>query len=303
MKKTILFFLFAGSIGFFFSCSSDSPDAEKKLLYDTATKATVQINREVLDEMIQTLPQPIEIAGIITKSNMPFSKEMLVPSENATNYKDMYNQSLAFGAYGVDLGYINLNEKTLYTLEYLESIKTLSEDIKVDQFFDFSTLAELSKNKNNADSLVQISTKNFNKIDNFLREQERGELSVLILVGAWLEGMHMFGEINKNAPSDDIRKRIGEQKIVFDNVYAIVQKLNSIGYYKDMQNEMTMLKTAYDSVKITYNYKQPEMKEVNGELVVVDQTETIVDISPDAVSTIITQVEKIRSNYILSNSK
>lgn len=292
--------LLAGAALFAASCNSgDSSSAEKNLFADTSGTKKVQINREVLDEMIQTLPQPIEIAGIISKSNMPFSKEMLVPSENANSYKDMYYQSLAFGAYGVDLGYINLKEENMYTLEYLESIKTLSEDIKVDQFFDFFTLAELAKNKNNADSLVQISTRNFNKIDGFLREQNRGELSVLILMGAWLEGMHVFGEINKTKPSDDMANRIGEQKVVFDNVYALLDKLSSIEHFSKMKNDFDGLKKAYEAVTISYVYKQPVMKEVNGELVVEDQSETKVTATPEAISNIITQVDNIRSLYIL----
>jgi hypothetical protein len=276
---------------------------EQRLLSDTAGTKKVQINREVLDEMIQTLPQPIEIAGIISKSNMPFSKEMLVPSEYAGGYKDMYYQSLAFGAYGVDLGYINLNQDNMYALEYLESIKTLSEDIKVDQFFDFFTMAEMAKNRNNADSLAHISTRNFNKIDGFLREQNRGELSVLILIGAWLEGMHVFGEINKNSPSQDIQTRIGEQKVVFDNVYALLDKLSSIDHFSKMKTDFEGLKKAYDGVTVSYIYKQPEMKEVNGELVVVDQSETKVTIDPPTVDSIIASVNTIRTNYILKAQK
>lgn len=304
MYQTKIRLLLAGAITLSAACSSgDSSNAEKDLFADTAGAKKVQINREVLDEMIQTLPQPIEIAGIISQSNMPFSKEMLVPSENASEYKDMYNQSLAFGAYGVDLGYINLNNETMYTLEYLESIKTLSEDIKVEQFFDFFTLSEMAKNKNNADSLVQISTRNFNKIDGFLREQNRGELSVLILTGAWLEGMHVFGEINKNAPSKDIQDRICEQKVIFDNVNALLDKLSAIEYFSKLKSDLAPLKTAYDSITITYIHKEPVMKEVNGELIFEDQSETQISASPEAINSVISAVNTIRTNYLLNPKK
>jgi len=94
------------------SCSNDAETkTEEQILAESNTKPAVQINRAVFDEMIQSLPQPIEIANIITKSQMPFSKEMLVPSSNSDKYIDKYYQSMAFGAYGVDLGYINLNDK------------------------------------------------------------------------------------------------------------------------------------------------------------------------------------------------
>ncbi len=294
MKKIVIVSL---PLLFLLACSDDS-QKEKDIMADTAGGTQVQINKQVLGEMIRTLPQPIEIADIISKSHMEFSSDMLVPSELSTKYIDKYSQSLAFGAYGVDLGYINLNEKTLYTLEYLESIKNLAENIKVDQFFDFSTLAELSRNRNNADSLIQISTKNFNKIDEFLREKNRGELSVLILVGAWIEGMHMFGEIHKTNP--EVKTKIGEQKVIFGNVYAILEKLNTIEYFANLKKDMEPLKLAYDQVGITTTYRQPETKEVNGELIIIDKSETTVDIDDKMTKQIISEIENIRTKYLLT---
>lgn len=280
------------------SACSDDPGTEKNILADTTSGPAVQINRQVLDEMVRTLPQPIEIADIISKSNMEFSAAMLVPSDLSSSYADKYSQSLALGAYGVDLGYINLNEKTLYTLQYLESIKNIAEAIKVEQFFDFATLAELSKNRNNADSLIQLSTRNFNRIDEFLREKDRGELSVLILIGAWLEGMHMFGEIHKTNKS--IETRIGEQKVIFGNISALMEKLNMVPYFASLKKDMNELQVAYDSVQITTVYKQPETQEVNGELVIIDKSETKVEITEATAEKIINSIEAIRKKHLLT---
>ncbi|MGL5889141.1 MAG: hypothetical protein ACRC3B_04615 [Bacteroidia bacterium] len=302
MKKTLYLLLSASAIFVAgVSCSdSASADAEKKLMDESSKGASVQINRAVLDELIHTLPQPIEMADIIAKSGMDFSKEILVPSDNASGYKDKYMQSLAFGAYGVDLGYINLNDKSLYALEYLESISVLSKELSVDQFFDYSTLMELSKNKKNADSLIAISTRNFNQIDQFLREKDRGELSVLILIGAWIEGMHMFSEIRKANPNEDITKRIGEQKVVFENISLLLTKLAVSDEFKPLQADFTELGKAYEKISISYEYKQPESKEVNGELVIIDKTETKVTMTAADADAVCEKVEVLRTKYLLT---
>jgi hypothetical protein len=301
MKKSLLQFLSAAVIlvaGV--SCSdSANADAEKKLMDESAKGASVQINKEVLDELIHTLPQPIEMADIIAKSGMDFSKEILVPSDNASGFKDKYSQSLAFGAYGVDLGYINLNDKSLYALEYLESISVLSKELSVDQFFDYSTLMELSKNKKNADSLIAISTRNFNQIDQFLREKDRGELSVLILIGAWIEGMHMFAEIRKANPTEDITKRIGEQKVVYENIALLLTKLAVSEDFKQLHADFGELGKVYDKISISYEYKQPESKEVNGELIIIDKTETKVTMTASDADAVCEKIESIRSKYLL----
>jgi hypothetical protein len=299
MKRKLLVIFIASGMGVASCSEKNSSDKEKNILSQSNDTMQVKINRDALNEMIQSLPQPIEIADIISKSDMAFSKGMLIPADLSEKFSDKYFQAMAFGAYGVDLGYININEKSIYSLEYLESIKNLAEELKVSQFFDFSTLAELSKNRENMDSLIQISTRNFNKIDEFLRDEDRGELSVLILIGAWMEGMHMFGEIEKTSPSADMKQRIGEQKIIFDNVMALLEKLSSIDHFKKLTADFAELKNAYDKVTISYIYKTPVSKEVNGELVIEDNSETKVEITDETVTQVINAVEKIRTKYLL----
>jgi hypothetical protein len=161
-------------------------------------------------------------------------------------------------------------------------------------------LSNLAKNKKNTDSIIQLSTENFNKIDVFLREQNRGELSVLMLIGAWVEGMNMFCEIYNDSPSADISKRICEQKVVFDNVYSILGKLNKIGYFKELEKSFSNLKLSYDKIKVSYIQKKPIMKEENGELILKDQTETIVESSQKEISNVVKEIQKLRNLYFAS---
>ncbi|PBQ34539.1 hypothetical protein CNR22_23065 [Sphingobacteriaceae bacterium] len=298
MKKNILIIL----SGFLISgCNTSSDNKNEADILNTKsdTLQSVNISREVLDDMMQTLPSPIEMANLITQSKGGFKKELLIPSENAESYSDKYSQALALGGYGVDLGYLNLNNKMLYTMNYLESINTVSKELRVNQFLDFSVLSTLAKNRNNVDSLIQISTNNFNQINEYLRSQNRGDLSVLILVGSWLEGLHMFTAIVQENPSDEVKKRIGEQKVIIDNIYAILNKIENIPYYKDLKMKLAGLKKAYAHVKISYIYKEPEMKEVNGELVVTDNSESIIEVAPADIQTISIEVKKLRSDIFL----
>jgi hypothetical protein len=301
MKKCLVTTAAIAAILFLVSCADDAEKgSEEKILAEASKTSKVQISKEVFDEMIQSLPQPIEIANIITKAKMPFSKNMLVPSDYSEKYADKYGQALAFGAYGVDMGYINLNDKKIYVIEYLEAIKNVAAELKVDQFFDFQTLMELTKNRHNADSLIHISTKNFNRIDEALREENRGELSVLMLIGSWTEGLHMFGELYKKEPTDDMLKRIGEQKIVFENIMVILVKLDEIKYFSEMRENIKPLKAAFDQVKISYEYHEPETKEVNGELVIIDKTETKVTVTPETAAEIIKSLEAFRKKNLLT---
>jgi hypothetical protein len=297
MKKSILITF----TGFIFAACSTEPSKEADLL-NTKPDSTqnVAISRDILDEMMRTLPSPIETANLITKSKTNFNKELLIPTESAEKFNDKYSQALALGGYGVDLGYLNLNNKTLYVVSYLESVNTIAKDLKVDQFLSFELLNDLANNRNNVDSLIQISTENFNGIDEYLRSQNRGDLSVLILVGSWLEGLHMFNNIAKSNPSEEITNRIGEQKVIIDNMYAILKKLEHIDYYKNLRKELDGMKKIFDTVKISYTYHEPTMKEVNGELVIEDNTETTIAITREQLGAIDKEITRLRSKLFLT---
>ena len=300
MKKPLIIIatgLFLAGCG-----SSQNEKQEADLMAANAdTAQTIKISQDVLDAMMQTLPSPIETANLITQSKSGFNKALLIPSKNASRFPDKYSQALALGGYGVDLGYLNLNDKVLYMVEYLESVHTVSKELKVDQFMDFSTLNNLAKNKNNVDSLILLSTKNFKQMDEYLRSQNRGDLSVLILVGSWIEGLHMFTKIAKENPSQEISTRIGEQKIIIDNIYAILDKLENVPYYKGLKVKLDGLKAVYANVKIEYIYKAPEMKEVNGQLEVIDNSTSVVTITQNDIETIEKEISKLRASVFEIN--
>ncbi|PBQ33780.1 hypothetical protein CNR22_18990 [Sphingobacteriaceae bacterium] len=279
------------------SCgNSKNSELEAELMNDSADSSqSISISRDVLDEMMQTLPSPIETANLITQSKSSFKKELLIPAQNAVNFPNKYTQALALGGYGVDLGYINLNNKMLYVVEYLESVNTISKELKVNQFLDFSTLNNLAKNRDNVDSLIRISTENFNHIDEYLRSKERGDLSVLILIGSWVEGLHMFNNIAKENPSEEITKRIGEQKIIINNIYAILDKIDKIAYYRELKEKLKGLKDVYANVKVSYVYKEPVTKEVNGELVIEDGSESVVEVTAKDLEAIDREITKLRN--------
>lgn len=298
MKKTITIALSAMIL---MSCKdSNNAEMEAELMNQSIDSSqSVSISRDVLDEMMQTLPSPIETANLITQSKSSFNKQLLIPAQNAVNFPNKYSQALALGGYGVDLGYINLNNKMLYVVEYLESVNTISKELKVSQFLDFSTLNNLAKNRNNVDSLIRISTENFNHIDEYLRSKERGDLSVLILIGSWVEGLHMFNHIAKENPSPEITKRIGEQKIIINNIYAILDKIDKVAYYRELKGKLKGLKDVYANVKISYIYKEPVTKEVNGELVIEDASESIVEVTKDDLASIDKEITKLRDSIFI----
>jgi hypothetical protein len=287
---------------FLFSCGGNEKDETLEVknmnAQDTARLVAVNISEEAITNIIQSIPTPIEISSLIKDAGAQYDANMLNPAGNVSKYNS--NKDIAFniGVYSADLGYINIYEKTYSALEYLSAVKKLADEIKIGQFFDFETLKRIAANNKNYDSLLFISTDNFNKMDKHLREQKRGELSVLMITGAWLEGMHVATQVCKVKETKDLVDRVGYQKINLDNLLMILNAYNQNKYFADLATEFTRLKKIYEKVAITTEYKEPETKEINGKLVIVDNSKSSVDISEATLQEITVAVDEIRGKLI-----
>ncbi len=282
------------------SCGSDQDSLKKNVLVDS-TLSKVTISDETINGIINSIPSPLETVTLIKESGLKYDESYLNPADNSEKYKTKYAKSFAIGIYSADLGYLNLYEKNITSINYIIAVRKISQDLGLEQFFDFETLKRLASSNKNLDSLLYISTSCFNKMDTYLRKNKRSEQSSLIVIGAWLEGLYFETQMAKNNPSKKIRESIGAQKVAVGNIMAILEAYKSDNFFKNIENQIDPLKKLFDKVAITYVYKEPEVKEVNGELVVVEKSESEVTIPEDVFSSILSSTAQIR-NAVLNNA-
>ncbi|MEQ9062610.1 MAG: hypothetical protein RIE58_00425 [Vicingaceae bacterium] len=267
---------------------------EEEVEESSATK----MSDEVLAEIIRGIPAPVELVALIKSSGAEYSEALLNPTENTEKYTTSYQQALNLGIYGADLGYINMYEKTISSLSYLNAVKQMADLIKVGQFFDFNTLKRLSSNKENIDSLLFITTSNFNRMDEYLREQGRADLSILAVAGAWLEGIYISCQVAKASGKKEVVERIGEQKIALADICLMLNQYENDENMVQIATDFQRINTVFEQVDLQSTQSAPEMKEVDGRLVVVDNSTSKVVISDKTLDSIIEVVSGVRNNCI-----
>lgn len=290
----------ASAIFFALSCGSGDQSGENfdDMLEDESAEATAKISDDVLTEIIQRIPSPVEIVALIKASGAEYSEAMLNPTANTEKYTTSYQQAFNLGVYGADLGYINMYEKTISSLSYLNAVKQMADLIKVGQFFDFNTLKRLSSNNENIDSLLYITTSNFNRMDEYLREQKRSDLSILSVAGAWLEGLYISCQVAKVSGNKELIERIGEQKIAMNDIALLLEQYSGDENMSKIAADFNRVKISYDAVVIETTQGEPEMKEVEGKLIIVDNSTSKVNITPQTLENIIEVVTDVRNKCI-----
>jgi hypothetical protein len=284
------------------ACGSEKKADEQAFLesLDSAKTEGPTISEAVIGDILQQIPSPLEISVLLKESGKKYNATFLNSPDNLSKYNSNYKKALNLGIYGTDLGYTNIYEQNQDGVKYMATIKGLADGLNIGQFFDVETIGRLATNSKNLDSLLLITTQNFNNINHYLQTQSRSNLSVLLLTGGWLEAMHITCNVAGSDPNNkELQEKVGEQKVILENIILL------LSFYKDsdanmasLLTDMEGLKKAFDKVNITYTYKESTFEIKDGVMVIKDNSTTTIDIKPENINEIRTISSAIRTKII-----
>ncbi len=296
------------------SCSSDAPSKTKESVNsesvdnepfdDDADEIrdmyTVTLSNSALESVLNSIPSPLEFADELKSENIQFKKEMVAESKSSDEFIGLGNKSIVMGIYGTDLSYINIMQQNLMAAQYYGKIVGLAEDLRVDQFFNMKTIAQLKKNEGNKEELLKIIRSNYRDIHKFLEDQDRAYLSLLMLYGSWIESVHITLMSNKEQ-AIDLAEKLGDQKITINKLLAVISSVKD----KDKAAvkalaDLKALKRIYDKVDITYTYDESYLESVEegNEVDMVDDSVKKIDISDETIALIEKTIGGIRLSLI-----
>jgi hypothetical protein len=288
-----------------FSCRN-SANKNSDFIFPEADSIPVseaeKLSTEAIEEIAKNISSPVEIANLLQTLAVPFSPDYLASSIDANKQTTSFDKAFTLGILGADLGYLNMYEKTGSSIDILSSIKKLAEGIRVGQFFDFETIKSLSLNKSNLDSLLYLSIDSYTKIDTYLRDNDRGQLSALMIIGVWLEGQYLATQVMTEYPDPVLRDRIGEQKIILNDLILLANPYcNRDPEFGVLCKDLQDIKEKYREIRITYTLGEPVSREVDGALVVVQTETSVIEMTDDQLAGIIEITKNIRNKLIANN--
>jgi hypothetical protein len=283
------------------ACNSKKKPDEQAFLnsLDSAKNQGAAIDEEVINSILEQIPSPLEISVLLRESGTKYDAKLLNSPDNLSRYNTNYQKALNLGIYGTDLGYTNIFEQNQEGIRFLSSIKSLADGLNIGQFFDIETIGRLASNSKNLDSLLLITTQNFNSINHYLQTQNRSNLSVLLLTGGWIEAMQITCQVaSKNPTNKELKDTIGEQKIILEQIVLLFSFYNDDENMASLLKEFETLKMAFDKINITYTYKESTMEVVDGVAVIKDNSSTTIEITDQDIENIRNITNSIRNKII-----
>lgn len=279
-----------------FSCGGDTKDDQ----VDDKIQKSIDSNASTLikfDNTLFSMPSPYEIAFLVKRADLEYNKDMLNPYNKSHSYVTNFDKALNMGIYGSDLGYLTLYEQNSDAIQYFSVVKILSQELNIENAFDKKTVNRIESNIGNKDSLMFIVSTSYRKADQYLKDNNRNDIGVLVLAGGWVESTYTLTQLAKQSKKTEILTRIAEQKHPLDNLIKLLSPYyNNSKEYAELTDQLIDLAYDFDGIDITYTYAAPTVDEKNKMTVINSKSE--VNFTDQQLKTITEKIEKIRNNIV-----
>ena len=273
------------------SCGSNKNE-QNELSDEPDTIKTTVLN--VSGELF-SIPSPAQTAMLVQKSGINYDKAVLSIPNQVNTFNTDFMRAINLGIYGADLAYVSLYNQTQDAIAYLAAVKQLSDKLGVSTAFDQTTMNRLQNNLTNRDSMMVLVSLAYQASDTYLKNNQRNDISSLILAGGWIEGMHFSVAANKSNPSDQLRYRIAEQKQALNSIIKVLGQNNSFEA-KALCSEFRELHKIYETVIFKYTYEEPVTDSLK-KITYINST-TEISLSDEQLKSITDKIEEIRNKLV-----
>lgn len=228
-----------------YSCAEGpkKTEAAESMAEDTSE---VVVSEKMDEDFSFMLPSPIQIASIFSQAGLKFDGGLTNPASKSSNYNTKTAKYLNFGVYSADLAYSVLNDQQQMSIDYLNVVKAMADDIGMPGIFGSGELIEsFQKNIGNQDTMLAILTKVKRRTDEYLLENSEESKEAVFFAGAWIEGMYIGS--NAVTSSTHVSARLVEQMTIVNNI------IRGLQMQKDESLELDWLITDLTTLNRTFN--------------------------------------------------
>ncbi len=170
-----------------YSCQNRGETKKQK----TLDSVELQGLERQIEENVYPLPTSAEVIRQLTDMDLGYILGATNSPDNANNYVESYNRSVNLGIYGADLSYVTLYNMQQDVINYLTAIRTLALEQNLSKIYDESLYDRVKANFDTRDTLVAILTEAFDNTYSYMVDAGQGNLAMLMVGGAWVEGMYL----------------------------------------------------------------------------------------------------------------
>lgn len=196
------------------------------------------------------MPSPVETATTLERLNVKFTDKYLHKTSDAPKYNTTTSEAVNLGIYIADLSFCALYEQNQAVIDYLATVKKLSEQLGIASFFNDSTIQTFHDNINNKNKIISAISDSYSKSTTFLDEQERAEIASTVIVGGWIETLHLtlslLRDVDLKKDQSEVNDIMLSQQFTLEDLMGMLYLFNDDKYISQLTEKLKGLKTSFD---------------------------------------------------------
>lgn len=296
MKK-LTFFILALSLTIFFSCNDTTNTTENETTETTTEDNVDHSTSKEVEDILSSIPSPGEITATIKASGANYTGMVLNSPNNAENYSTNYRKAINLGIYGTDLGYIGIYDQKNIINEHLKVINQLASEIDLAHLLRTKEVKRITDGEMRPDSVLGFSSDVFEDMCQYLQSSERHDISVLVLLGGWLEAIHIATTVAYNGKMDNpnLNAKIAEQKVILNKFILAIKKYENDPFFKELLVDLTNLKKLYNEVEFNESNLADSLPKDTSVVMIPTSKANITEVQLAQISI---QIDKIRKAIV-----
>ncbi len=266
MKKISLLALLIVPLIWLSSCKSDD---NKK---DNETQDSTIVDNTNDQEDVQTfylVPSPDDVFGFADDKNLQYNAELLNPTENLEKYNDTKSKEFNFGVYSADLAYCAASNKNDETVQYLNVVRELSQDIGLADVFNESLVYRIEHISPEKDSLISLSNDTYFDIIRYLERNDRPSTLATMAAGGWLECMYLVVNQTDYSSDNPTIQKIADQKLIVTNLEKFLEQEQDNPNIKAIIDEFQNIFKLYSELEVVETQDNNAPTTDNNETIIV----------------------------------
>jgi hypothetical protein len=246
MKNPLRPLLLCTAFIVFVSCGSGEKP-EDIISEEERAVPTLEETRFNAQNVFNSLPDRKIVMKLIEENKIEYNGDLLNNPKDVNRYATEFSKAINLGIYGSDLSIASSFDQTQESMVFLKCVNVLAQSLGVNSAFDQRLFERIEANSNNKDSIIEIVTEAFRKVDEILKYNNRPATSAVILSGCWIEGLYVSCNIAMQVDQKNVVKAIVEQR---ESLRHLIVMLESVKLEENAQFVLDELRTLYDAFGI-----------------------------------------------------
>jgi len=267
MKQLLKLTSIVLAIAIISACSGESKKSNNN--DSVLTQIKKEQVKEDVTEFVYPMPTAFEVAKMLNRIGAGYIFSLSNSSENAEKYFTEKSKALNLGIYSADLSYASTYNQKQIAMDYLEASNKLIEELGFADAVDKDLIDKIEKVENDKDQLIDIFTNTFYDTYEYLNKIDRGSISMLILIGTYVEGLYIATHISEDTFNNiEMVKIIMDQKEPLAKLLSVVENFEDNADVKEKYELLVKLNTIYSGMEAG-SISQEQLAAITNEIAVI----------------------------------